>query len=122
MTPKKVLILEDDIFLVKVMKEKFEQKGHSVVILLNGSKAVKTSIEKQPDVILLDLMMPETDGFKTIKNLKDNQETANIPIIVASNLDSDKDIRKAKKMNVSHYFVKSSVSLDEVIEYIGNLQ
>lgn len=118
---KKVLILEDDIFLVKVMQKKFEKNGNEVMFLLDGVKAVETAKNFQPDVILADLIMPEKDGFIAIKELKSDEQTKTIPIIVTSNLSSDEDVKRAKRLGVERYFIKSNSGLAEVIEYIATL-
>lgn len=121
MNVKRLLIIEDDLFLVKVMQKKFEKKGYTVNILLDGLKTVETAISFKPDIVLVDLIMPETDGFTAISELKNNPETANIPIIVASNLGSEEDINNAKKLGISKYFVKNNVDLNGVISYIDSL-
>lgn len=121
MNPKKVLILEDDLFLVKVMQKKFEKSGHVVTILLDGLKAVETAKSFEPDVVLVDLIMPEKDGFAAINDLKNDPATATIPVVVASNLSSEEDINKAQKLGIKKYFVKSNVDLSGVISYIDSL-
>ncbi|MBP7842655.1 response regulator [Candidatus Woesebacteria bacterium] len=121
MNIKKVLILEDDLFLVKVIQKKFEKSGHIVSILLDGLKAVETAKSFKPDIILIDLIMPEKDGFTAISELKGDPETANIPIIVASNLSFEEDINKARNLGIIKYFVKSNVDLSGVISYIDSL-
>ncbi len=121
MTNKKVLILEDDLFLVKVMQKKFEKSGHVVTILLDGLKAVEAAKSFKPDVILIDLIMPEKDGFTAIEELKSDPETTNIPVVVASNLSSEDDINKAKNLGILKYFIKSNVDLSGVISYIDSL-
>lgn len=118
---KKVLILEDDQFLVRVMQKKFEKSGHEVKILLDGTEAVSTAEAFQPDVILADLIMPETNGFQAIAALKDNPKTKDIPVVVTSNLSTEDDIKEAKKLGVAHYFIKSNVDLNSVIEFISDL-
>ncbi|GIK84339.1 MAG: hypothetical protein BroJett025_09610 [Patescibacteria group bacterium] len=121
MTAKRVLILEDDLFLIKVMQKKFEKSGHTVKILTDGTRAVETAKEFEPNVVLVDLIMPETDGFIAIEKLKQDPMTTTIPLVVASNLSTDEDIAKTKELGVIKYFVKSNVDLNEVISYIDNL-
>ena len=121
MNKKKILILEDDAFLVKVMQKKFEKEGHEVTILLDGVKAVETAQLLKPDIILADLIMPEKDGFTAIGELKADPTTKKIPIIITSNLSSDEDVKKGKELGASKYFIKSNVSLNKIIEYIGSL-
>jgi len=118
---KKVLIIEDDVFLVKVMQQRFEKSGFETSILTDGSKAVETAKTFRPFAILVDLIMPEVDGFTSIENLKANEETKDIPIIVTSNLSTDDDIVKAKRLGVNHYFIKSNTDLSKIVDYIEKL-
>lgn len=118
---KKILIIEDDFFLIKVMQKKFEKEQFEVHILENGTNAVTTADKFKPDVILVDLIMPETDGFETIKNLREDDRTVNIPILVVSNLANTEEVEKVEKMNILKYFVKSNIDLKEIIEFIKTI-
>lgn len=118
---KKVLIIEDDIFLMKVMQKKFEKNGHNTRVLSDGVQALTVTKEFKPDVILVDLIMPIKDGFSAINDLKADPETQNIPIVVTSNLSSDEDIKRTIKLGAMKYFIKSNSDLSEVIEYISSL-
>lgn len=118
---KKVLILEEDIFLVKVIQKSFQKKGHDAVTILNQSKTASVATAVNPDVILFNLVSPQKNGFAIISDLKKNINTQHIPIVITSHLSSNRDINRAKKIGVSKYFIKSDVCLDEVIEYIESL-
>ena len=79
---KKILIIDDEPDLVAVLSFRLEAHGFGVVSALNGSTGLEKAKSDKPDLILLDLMMPGMDGFQVAKRLKDDPNTAGIPIIV----------------------------------------
>lgn len=116
----KVLIVEDEEFLVRALKDNLESEGYSVDTAVNGEEAVAhlKKAKVKPNIILLDLLMPKKDGFYVLEELKKNQEWKLIPVIVLSNLGGDADIKRALAMGASDYFVKSQHPIEEVIEKI----
>jgi CheY-like chemotaxis protein len=117
-----VLIVEDDQLLSNAYRLKFSSAGHDVKLAGNGVEALSILKDYKPDVIILDLIMPEMDGFTTLNELKKSSETSPIPVVIASNLGQEEDINKCLSAGASGYFVKSNVSLEalvaEVIGYI----
>lgn len=73
---KKVLLIEDDQDLSDVLRIRFEKNGFEVVTLFDGTEAVRVAKEENPDLILLDIFMPEMDGFTTLKTLKSEKTPA----------------------------------------------
>ena len=71
----------------------------------------------QPKIILLDLMLPGIDGFEVLKQLKESEETKNIPVIVISNLDQVSDVKSAKVLGAEEYFIKANTQLQKIIDY-----
>lgn len=118
---KKVLLVEDDLFLGKLSKKKFELAGFSVSFLKDGVDVLKQAKSEKPAVIVLDLVMPNKDGFEALADLKADEETKNIPVVVVSALSSDDDKDKVKKLGGKKYFVKSDVQINEIIDYLDSL-
>ena len=85
---------------------------------VDGNEAIAFAKEKVPDIILLDLIMPEKNGFETLEELKKMPETKDIPVIVLSNLGQDTDIKQSKDLGAVDYLIKSNYSMPEVIEKI----
>ena len=112
---KKIFIIEDDIFLSDIIARKLAVEGWELSHSLEGERAIQEAEEKQPDVIILDLVLPGLDGFDILKKLKENQRTKNIPVIVLSNLNKKEDIAKAMKLAASSFLVKADVSLDDIV-------
>ena len=78
---KTILVVDDEKDLRKLLKSRFELSGIKCLTAKDGKDAIKLAIEKQPSVILLDLVMPKMDGFEVYKALKNNPETKHIQII-----------------------------------------
>ncbi len=115
---KKVLIVEDEEFLVRSLKDNLEVEGCSVDVAVNGEEAIERVKANQPDIVLLDLLMPKKDGFYVLEELKKNPTWKLIPVIVLSNLGGDEEIKKALEMGADDYFVKSQHPIEEVIEKV----
>ncbi len=119
--PKKILIVEDDSFLQGLASSKLEKDGFSVMAASSGDEAAKLLETATPDLVLLDLVLPGTDGFGVLKKLRENAPTAQTPVIVFSNLSEEGDIKKAKDLGATDYMVKSNFTLDELSDRIKEL-
>jgi len=116
---KKILIAEDDTFLQGLVSTKLDKSGFEVHTANNGGEAVKLADELNPDVILLDLVMPDVDGFTALEKIRKNSATAKTPIIVFSNLAEAKDIERARELGANEFMIKSNFTLDELVEKIN---
>ncbi|MEI8337593.1 MAG: response regulator [bacterium] len=114
----KILIVEDEGFLVQALKDNLEAEGYKIDVAMNGEEAMEKANSHKPDLILLDLLMPKKDGFYVIEEVKKNTELKHIPIIVLSNIGGDTEIKKAIEMGADDYFVKSQHPIEEVIEKV----
>ena len=119
---KTVFIIEDDIFLQGLEATKFKKEGFNIETASNGEE-VRKVLEKKVTInlILLDLMLPDIDGFETLKIMRKEKEFANTPVIIFSNLSEEKDIEKAKKIGISEYMVKSNFNLDELVKKVKEM-
>lgn len=115
MPNKKVLIVEDDSFLQGLISRKLKAENFDVFIALSATDAFKL-IEGGlvPDFILLDLLLPNVDGFEFLKKIRENPLFKTTPVIVFSNLSEEKDILKAKSLGITDFMVKSNFTLDEL--------
>jgi DNA-binding response OmpR family regulator len=118
---KKILIIEDESALQKTLGEILSQQGYEVLPALNGEVGLKLAQSKKPDLILLDLILPKIHGFDVLKKIKDNPETKEIPVIVLTNLESMKDIKKALELGATTYLVKANYSLKELTVKINRV-
>ncbi len=112
---KKVLVIEDDVLFSSILANKLRAADFDVRVTFDGDAAILNLTEYQPDLILLDLLLPLKDGFQVLKEARQNKKTAITPVIVVSNLGGDEDIARAKKIGISEYLVKATASPDDVI-------
>jgi len=103
---KKILIVEDDPDLVYVLQRLVGLLGHDTLVAKTGKEAVKTATSKLPDLIILDIMIPDLDGFEVSRRIRGNQETQGIPIIAVTALTAYKDKQKCFQSGCNEYIPK----------------
>ncbi len=112
-----VLIAEDEIAIGRALQIKLQKSGYETTLVNNGKEALETMKKGKSDILLLDLIMPEKNGFEVMQELK---KTGNkTPIIVLSNLGQEEDRKKAHDLGAKDYFVKADVPLQEVVELVA---
>lgn len=114
----KILIIEDDRYILKMYQLKLSLEGYTVDIAENGKDGVEKVKEFMPDIILLDILMPEMDGFEVLKIVKGETETKDIPILIMSNLGQEDHIQKGMALGAVGYVVKSQFTPSKVVEKI----
>jgi len=115
---KTILFIEDESVLQKTFGEVLKQEGYEMISALDGKSGLRLAKNKRPDLILLDLILPEMHGFEVLKGLKEDKETKEIPVIVLTNLERIEDIDRALELGATTYLVKAQYSLEEVVEKI----
>jgi len=115
---KRILFIEDESALQKTLGETLRENGYEVVSALDGESGVKLAKTKKPNLILLDLILPKLPGFEVLKQLKKEEETKDIPVIVLTNLEEVKDVEKAMELGATSYLVKANYSLKEVVDKV----
>jgi CheY-like chemotaxis protein len=115
---KKILFIEDESALQKTFGDLLGQEGYQVIPALDGEVGLKLAQTENPDLILLDLILPKLHGFEVLKQLKENPQTKEIPVIALTNLEGIGDVEKAIELGAAHYLVKSNYSLEELITKI----
>ncbi len=111
----KILFIEDESALQKSFSAVLTQEGYEVLSALDGEIGIRLAKSEKPDLILLDLILPKTNGFEVLVELKKDSTTKDIPVIILTNLERMKDIEKALESGASTYLVKADYTLDEVI-------
>ena len=119
-TKKTVLIVEDDVFLMSLLKNRMESAGFSILAAKDGEEAIKILKEIKPDLILLDIILPGKSGFEVLEEMKSDPQISNAPVMIISNLGQDMDIDRGKDLGALEYFVKARSSMDDVIEKVGS--
>ena len=106
MTKKTILIAEDNVMLLELMKARIESLGYNVIVAENGKEGAFKAMSEKPDLMLIDIMMPELDGLEMIKIVRANSDLKKVPIIVVSALGRNEDIEKAIKVGADDYVIK----------------
>jgi two-component system, OmpR family, alkaline phosphatase synthesis response regulator PhoP len=114
----KIVIAEDDKFLSKVLSNKFRRIDYEVFIASDGIEAGNKIRTELPDIVLMDLMMPNKNGFEVLEEIKTEKQFKNLPIIVLSNLGQKSDITRSKKLGAADYLVKSNLSINAVVDKV----
>lgn len=117
-TKKKILLVEDDIALAAVYRSRLELENFDIREVNNGEQALQAAKEYQPDLILLDAMMPKISGFDVLDILRHTPETANVRVIMLTALSQGKDKERAELLGVDDYMVKSQVVIGDVVERV----
>jgi len=115
---KKILLVEDDDALANVYLMRLQAEGFAVQREANGEEALAAARVYQPDLILLDAMMPKVSGFDVLDILRNTPETANVKIIMLTALSQESDKERAQGLGVDDYLVKSQVVISDVVERI----
>ncbi len=114
----KVLTVEDDQFLRKLFVQKFVTAGFEVKDAMNAKGAFAILENWRPEIILLDLILPDISGFEILATLKKDERLKDIPVVVLSNLGQKQDIDRAMSLGAEGFMVKASFTLEEITEHV----
>jgi DNA-binding response OmpR family regulator len=123
MTDKKikVLLVEDDAMIIDMYLMRFQEEGYEVFHTDKGSEALEIAEHQKPDIALLDVMLPEIDGFTILRELKSNDKTKNIPVLMLTNLGQESDQDKGEELGAEGYFIKAQHTPTEIMEKIKGI-
>lgn len=117
----KILIVDDDNNLREMYAEIFQRADFEVFQADNGMGGLDIATMKSPDVIFTGIMMPKMDGFTMMESLRQNEKTANIPIVVSSHMGNEEDRERAKSLGAKDFIVRGMTRPIEVIERIKSI-
>ena len=112
---KTILIVEDERSLRDSLKERLESEGYQVITASDGTNGVTESILNHPDLILLDLFMPNTDGMSMLEKIRSDAWGKSVPVVILTNMGSDQIQKQAISLQVSAFLIKSDVPLEGII-------
>ncbi|MBI1975552.1 MAG: response regulator [Candidatus Vogelbacteria bacterium] len=113
-----VLVIEDDTFLRELLVEKLKTEGFIVEGATDGKESSSILEKSVPDLIILDLILPDINGFEILEKIKKEPKTAEIPVIVLTNLDQKEDIDRAMSSGAIDFMIKANFSLSEIISRV----
>lgn len=103
---KKILACDDEKHIVRLVQVNLERAGYQVVTANDGKEALQKVAEENPDLVVLDVMMPYMDGFEVLQNLRRNPSTRDIPVIMLTAKAQDADVFKGWQSGVDCYLTK----------------
>ncbi len=115
---KKILLVEDDNFIIDIYITKLKEVGFSVQSAVNGEDALAKIKQSRPDLVLLDIVLPQVTGFEFLQEIKNMPELKNVPVIVLSNLGQKKEVEKGLSLGAAKYLIKAHYTPTEVVEEI----
>ena len=116
---KKILLIDDDKFILQMYRTKLEKKGLNVEVFLDTDGDIAQRVlDAKPDLITLDIVIPNRDGLETARILKADDRTKNIPIIFLTNQGQLKDVEDAKQAGCSAYIIKATTKPYETVDYL----
>ncbi|MEK7173229.1 MAG: response regulator [Patescibacteria group bacterium] len=121
MANKKILLVEDDPFLVDIYSKKLQQAGFEVACVDNGKKALELFAGDVFDLVLLDLVMPDIDGWKILSEIKKPPIRHETKVIIFSNLGQKVEVEKGLQMGADKYLIKANYTPSEVIEEVKKI-
>jgi len=111
---QKILVVDDDANLVELLGLSFEEAGYSIVSAANGTEALKQARSCRPDLIVLDVLLPDLDGFTVCETLRKDRATASIPILMLTGLASEFNRLVGLESGADDYVTKP-VSIKEIL-------
>ena len=104
------------------LKEVLETNGYRVVTAEDGVQALEVMEEERGvNLVLLDIILPKKDGFEVLKELRENEKTKDIPVVLTTNLSDPKDIQKALDLGATTYLVKSNYALADIVSKVDEV-
>lgn len=116
-----ILWIEDDEFLSELVSQKMSHDGRRLTRVSRAEEAIAAIEVEIPAAIVLDILLPGTNGFELLTQMRADTRLAKVPIIVLSNYSQEDDVARAKNLGADRYLVKATLSLDEVLKSIDTV-
>lgn len=113
-----LLLIEDDYFLAELLVDALKKERFDVELAENAQKGMQVLEKKTPDLILLDILLPDMNGFELLEQLKHNSAHSSIPVIILSNLGQEREIDRGLKLGAVDYLVKANHTLEEIVSRV----
>ena len=118
---EKVLLVEDDQFLIDIYTTKLKSEGFDLLLAQEGEEALEKIKNDKPDLVILDIVLPNVDGWQVLKQIKDIQGAEKIKILVLSNLGQKEEVEKGLKLGADKYLIKSNFTPSQVVAELKKL-
>lgn len=121
MDKKRILIIEDETTLQRALSEFLTAEGFEVLSALDGEEGLGMVREKNPDLVLLDIILPKKDGYEVLAEIKKDEKTTKIPVVLLTNLEAAEDVQRAFDSGATTYLVKSNYKLEDIVKKIKEI-
>ena len=115
---KKILIIEDEKVLGEMYQEKFTKEGFEAILVGSTEEAIEAVPKVKPDLILLDILLPQKNGLGFMEWFNNQKDLASIPVIAFSNYDHPEVRQKAIKMGIKRYLIKTDFTPQEIVDEV----
>lgn len=115
----KILIIDDEEPILKMYSDALS--NHEILTSKDGDEGIKIAEENDPDLILLDIILPKVNGLDVLSRLKDSPDTSSIPILILTNLPEESSADKAKSLGADGYYVKAEFEPEKLAEEVNKL-
>lgn len=118
---QKIVLVEDDPLLIDIYATKFKEAGFQVAVADRGDAAAGVIEQEKPDVVVLDVVLPQKDGWEILKSLKANPKTKDIKVVMLSNLGQKEEIEKGMGLGAAAYLIKAHYTPSQVVKEIRKI-
>lgn len=115
---KKILIVEDEVLLLKALSALFEGDKYEILLAHDGKEGLDMALNRHPDIILLDLIMPVMDGMTMLNKLREDQWGRDAKVIILTNLGDNEKLAEAMKNGTYDYLVKTDWNIEDVSKLV----
>ena len=114
----KILIIEDEKFISKAYQLGFAHEGFKTVAAYNGQEGMEMAKKEKPDLVWLDILLPDMNGLEFLKVIRDDLNLKNLPVVIVSVSSSPEKIKKAFDLNIADFIVKSEGDLNSIVKRV----
>ena len=118
---KSILLVEDDPFLIDIYTTKMKESGFVVEVASDGESALQKIKEKTPCLVILDIVLPQLDGWEILRQIKSDPKLKKIKIIILSNLGQKEEVEKGVELGATKYLIKAHYTPSQVVEEIKKI-
>jgi len=118
---KLILLVEDDPFLIEIYSRKITEEGFLLEVVSNGEEVLAKAKEKNPDLVILDIVLPQVDGWEILHQIKQDPELKNTKVVILSNLGQKEEVERGIKSGAEKYLIKAHFTPSQVVEEIKKI-
>lgn len=118
---KKILLIEDDAVLLKAVSEALGKDGFEVLTAIDGDTGIKSIEESNPDLVILDIILPKKNGYEIMEYIKLRPELSSIPVVILTNLEGTQDVERMLALGARAFLVKANYTIEEIVEAVKRI-